>query len=240
MAINVVCPGCFKRFSVSDKFAGMKGPCPSCKTVIDIPKGTVKIQGAEDFEHGGRSATGKILLKPIERIQMDFDPTQAGKMSAAVVGVLLLTFFLGYSGLSVGILNLIGTLGLFLVSFPLVLFGNQVLRDREQLFMLTGRDLYQKVAVGALAYGLIWLLYEGTLWYLSADLVFTCIYFAVFACFGMLATHAILDINLGNALLHFLIFAVPTIVLRGLLGLGWLWFVTEPIRNGNLPPPPML
>ena len=37
MAIDVICPGCFKRFQVSDQFAGRSGPCPGCKTVITIP-----------------------------------------------------------------------------------------------------------------------------------------------------------------------------------------------------------
>jgi phage FluMu protein Com len=37
MAISIVCTGCKKRFSVSEKFAGLKGPCPNCKTVIQIP-----------------------------------------------------------------------------------------------------------------------------------------------------------------------------------------------------------
>ena len=38
MPIPVTCPGCLKRFSVADKFAGKQGPCPSCKKTITIPK----------------------------------------------------------------------------------------------------------------------------------------------------------------------------------------------------------
>ena len=38
MAIDIICPGCHKRFQVSDQFAGQKGPCPGCKTIIQIPK----------------------------------------------------------------------------------------------------------------------------------------------------------------------------------------------------------
>ena len=38
MAIDVICTGCHKRFQVSEEFAGRKGPCPECKTVIEIPK----------------------------------------------------------------------------------------------------------------------------------------------------------------------------------------------------------
>lgn len=240
MAINVVCPGCLKRFQVSDRFAGMKGPCPNCNTMIDIPKGKVKIHGAEDFEHGGRSATGRILLKPIERLDMDFNPARAGLIGLGVLAVFLVAFLVGRMSLSVSALNLIGTFGLLLTAFPLSLFGHQILREREQLFMLTGRELYWKAGLCALAYVLLWILYESTLWYMRADLLFTWVYFAIFAVLAMLAAHAILDMNLGNALLHCLIFAVSTMLLRGLIGLGWLWNVTEPVRHGTLPPPPVL
>ncbi|MBA62551.1 MAG: hypothetical protein CMJ76_09325 [Planctomycetaceae bacterium] len=37
MAIDVICTGCHKRFQVSEQFAGQKGPCPGCKTMIEIP-----------------------------------------------------------------------------------------------------------------------------------------------------------------------------------------------------------
>jgi len=38
MAIDVICTGCHKRFQVSEQFAGKKGPCPGCQTVIEIPR----------------------------------------------------------------------------------------------------------------------------------------------------------------------------------------------------------
>ena len=38
MAINVICPGCHTRFKVSDKYAGVEGPCPKCKVKIKIPE----------------------------------------------------------------------------------------------------------------------------------------------------------------------------------------------------------
>ena len=38
MAIDIICSGCFKRFQVSEQFAGRSGPCPGCATIIDIPK----------------------------------------------------------------------------------------------------------------------------------------------------------------------------------------------------------
>lgn len=42
MAIEVSCPSCKTKFTVSDKFAGKQGPCPKCKAPITIPKPEAK------------------------------------------------------------------------------------------------------------------------------------------------------------------------------------------------------
>ena len=235
MSINVVCPGCLKRFKVSDRFAGLKGPCPNCNTVIQIPKAAVKIHGAEEFDKGGKTSTGKLILKPISRLDMDFDPVRAGFIALGVLGVFLLALLIGNMTLSMGTRDFIGMIGLFLVAFPLSLFGYQVLRDREQLFVVTGVELYQQTAICAAAYAVLWILFETLAWYMRADEIFIWIYFAAFVCLAMLAAHAILDINTGNALLHSLIFFVPILFLRGLMGLGWLWIAAETLRRSSAP-----
>jgi hypothetical protein len=240
MAINVVCPGCLKRFQVSDRFAGLKGPCPNCNTIINIPKAAVKIHGAEEFDQGGKTVTGKLILKPISRLEMDFDPVYAVFCTIGVLIIYLLTHFINFLSFSAGIGNALGFIGIFLIAFPLSLFGYQVLRDREQLFMLTGIDLYKKTGICAAIYAVLWIIYEIFLWYMSADVLFVWVYFAAFAFLAMLATHAVLDINLGSALLHYLIFFVSILILRGTMGLGWLWIVTESIRKTSAPPPPIL
>lgn len=243
MAINVVCPGCLKRFQVSDRFAGMKGPCPNCNTVINIPKGKVKIHGAENFEQGGRTTTGKLILKPIDRIDMDFNPFTAGLFGLASLAVFLAAFFIGTLEWPMGSLDWIGAIGVFFVAFPLSLFGYLVLRDREALFVLTGVELYQKVGICALVYAVLWIIFECLAWYMRADEVFIWLYFAVFAFLSMLATHAVLDMNIGTALLHYLVFFVPVLILRGVIGLGWLWNVTAEVMRpdgSSAPPPPVL
>lgn len=235
MAIHVVCPGCLKRFQVSDRFAGMKGPCPNCNTVINIPKASVKIHGAEEFDRGGKSATGKLLLKPIERLDMDFHPARSGLIALGVLVVFLLALLVGNLSFPTGTRNLIGVLGLFLIAFPLSLFGYLVLRDREQLFMLSGLDLYRQTGICAGVYAVLWILFESFAWYMSADEIMIWVYFAAFACVAMLIAHAVLDINVGQGLLHYLIFFVPVLILRGMLDLGWLWIATEAVRK-NVPP----
>ncbi|MCA9246062.1 MAG: hypothetical protein KDA42_03075, partial [Planctomycetales bacterium] len=76
MPIHVICPGCHARFSVSEKFAGKKGPCPKCKKEIQVPAATeeVKIHAPEHSEVGAKSAGGKLVLKPIERQETKVKP----------------------------------------------------------------------------------------------------------------------------------------------------------------------
>ena len=66
MPIQVTCPNpkCLTRFSVADKYAGQKGPCPKCKTVITIPKkeDEVVIHTPVHSEAGGADASGRKVL----------------------------------------------------------------------------------------------------------------------------------------------------------------------------------
>jgi len=223
MSINVVCPGCLKRFQVGDRYAGQKGPCPNCNTIINIPKAEVKIHAPDEFAQGGKTAQGKSILKPIARIDMDFNPTRAVLVTGGTLVVVLLAWLLGRMELSVGTRDLIGIVGLFLIGFPLSLFGYYVMRDREELFVLTGEELNKKAAICAAAYAGLWILYEAFSWYMSADIIFVWVYFAVAVAFAMFVAHVVFDVNPGQATLHALIFYVPVLFLRGIMGLGWLW-----------------
>ena len=57
MPIQVICPGCHARFTVSDKFGGKEGPCPKCKQKIKIPEAVA--QAAMD---------SGVAAKPIENM----------------------------------------------------------------------------------------------------------------------------------------------------------------------------
>ena len=77
MPISVVCPGCKARFSVSEKFAGKKGPCPKCKAVILVPNAPaeeVKIHVPEQFASGGKDSKGRAVSKPILREETKLKP----------------------------------------------------------------------------------------------------------------------------------------------------------------------
>lgn len=95
MTISVVCPGCKKRFGVSDKFAGQKGPCPSCKTVIQIPaKGEDVVIHAPEGA-GPKDSKGTAVFKPILREETRFDPKIAGAIAATVLVVFVIAWVIG-------------------------------------------------------------------------------------------------------------------------------------------------
>ncbi|GHT34281.1 hypothetical protein FACS189427_01300 [Planctomycetales bacterium] len=241
MPINVVCPGCLKRFKVSDRFAGMKGPCPNCNSLINIPKTAVKIHGAEEFDKGGKTVTGKLILKPLEHLDMDFNPAKAGICLIGVSAVFIIALLIGSMNLSRSTLDIIGGAALIFIAFPVSLFGYLILRDREDLFMLTGSDLYKKAGLCAAVYSAVWILFECTAWYTSANEYIIWFYFIAFAVAAAAAAHGILDINFGSALLHFLIFFVAVLFLRWAIGLDWIWVIDTVINhNRNLPPAPIL
>ncbi|MGL4594000.1 MAG: hypothetical protein ACRCUY_04635 [Thermoguttaceae bacterium] len=222
MAIHVICPGCMKRFQVSDRFAGQTGPCPNCNSVITIPKASVTIHGGEEFASGGKTSSGKLLLKPISRLNVDFDPVRAGWYTLATLVFLLLTYFVGTFSMSLAIRDTIGVIGVILVAFPLSFFGYFVMREVETLFIPTGMDLYQLIGRCAIAYVAIWILFETFAWYMSANFISIWIFLGIFVIFASLASHALLDIEFDKAFFHALIFFFALIILRAAFGLGWI------------------
>jgi hypothetical protein len=96
MAIHVICPGCHARFSVSEKFGGKQGPCPKCKTVITIPKASeeVKIHAPDDYG-GAKSATGQLVLKPIERSVTKLSTTWVLAIGAVTIITIGVAFMIG-------------------------------------------------------------------------------------------------------------------------------------------------
>lgn len=240
MAINVVCPGCLKRFQVSERFAGQKGPCPSCNTIIAIPKEQVKVHVPEEFSAGGKTVKGGQILKPIERVGGGFVWSHFLYASLIVLAVLIVAVLLGRIGISRTLLDGLGVIGTFGVAFPIAIYGYLTIRDREELFIWTGMDLYRRAAYCASAYGMLWIVLEMVLWYTSAgnDPYFRWFFIAVFVGFSILAVHVILDFDLMRGLLHYSIFFLAIVLLRGLLGLGWIWEVI--VKAGAVPPPPVL
>ena len=238
MSINVVCPGCYKRFQVSEQFAGKRGPCPNCKTLIDIPKEEVKIHTPDEFVSGGKTIKGRTILQPLTRLSTDL---KAKDMVFSVVGLLLvlgLAMLFPSFGLGLGLLNIIGFIGLFLIVFPLVYFGQRLLKDGDDLVQSDSVDILRKCAICGGAYAFLWVCFEFLSKYMGADGLFIWVYLVPFALFSMFVAHVVFDLDFARGLFHYLIFFVPVILLRGLMGLGWIWNAAFEITSGSGTPPP--
>jgi len=211
MSILVVCPGCRKRFTVSDKFAGQSGPCPNCKKIIKVPEKSqeVKVHAPEEFASGGRSVDGQLVTKPISRAKVHFNPVMV-------------------AGISAGVDLVLRAVGLLLISPPLVVAGYSFLRDDEKV-PYRGRELYVRAAICGLAYVVLWAFFSYALnYYMTGEIWNWAVILPLLVVAGALGPFALLDMDFGSAALHYAFYLLVTIVLRWLGGMGWIWELTRP------------
>jgi hypothetical protein len=235
MAIEVTCPGCQKRFKVSDQFAGKKGPCPQCKTVITIPeKGPEVIIHAPDTE-GPKDSSGRPVLRPLRRKETKLTGALiggiVGGILAAVVGaaVVRIAFPVGQDGPSVG-RQIVLALGALVLGPPLVLGGYAFLRDQE-LEPHRGRSLWLRVGICTAVYAIIWGAYAFVPPAMNIDLEAWVLLLIVpfMVVVGALTAYAALDLTIGSAAMHYGLYLIATIVLCLVAGVQ-LFEMTTPSR----------
>jgi hypothetical protein len=226
MPINVTCPGCMKRFTVADKFAGQTGPCPNCKQKITIPKleDQVIIHAPEHSEAGAVGAGGRHVLKTYKRKDTKFRPL----VFTGVAGFVLVALLVALVLRSAGEVSLpIKIAAAFLLGPPIAWAGYTFLRDPE-LEAYGGTA----VAIRALACGLVFALLWGIFWFLG-ERFFGATAFArgleiwqmvvliipVFAA-GTLAAYASFDLDPGSAFFHCALYFAVTVLLRLVAGLA--------------------
>jgi hypothetical protein len=220
MPIQVICPGCHKRFAVSDKFAGQKGPCPHCKTVIQIPEKSeeVVVHAPDDF--GPKDAKGTGVLKPIARKEAKFSTTTAILIGVAVITVVVLAFVLR-STKGPTLYWILGS-GAVLLGPPLALAGYLFLRN-DELEPHRGRSLLVRALICGLAYAALWglyalgiqLVYDGE----SLEMYSLLFVAPVFVAIGGGIAFATLDLDYGSGLMHYAFYLVTTIILQMIMGL---------------------
>lgn len=232
MPISVICPGCHARFQVSEKFGGRQGPCPKCKTIINIPKESEQVKIAEPEDYGGAKDTkGKLVLKPIEREEAKFNTNAAVAIGAACLVTLGLAWILGRSApvVEVGVGTAVHTvrevswlvlaLGAVIVAPPLVLAGYSFLRE-DELEPYRGAALWIRTLVCSAVYAGLW----GAYAFLSAKGYLNGAQSWLFAgppiiAVGAGAGYATLDLEFGSAVFHYGLYLGVTIVLRLVMGL---------------------
>jgi len=221
MPINVTCPGCLSRFTVNEKFAGKKGPCPKCKNIIEIPKAEeqVVVHAPEHSELGARDAGGKLVLKPIERTESKIDPLLvagfiAGSLLALVVALVLR---------NLEDKTVLLAMGAVVVAPPLCWGGYLMLRDDEELEPFRGAGLWIRVAVCSLLYAGLWGAFDYAWFYLfhdePAEIWNVALLAPVFLALGGGAAMACFDFEFGNGFFHYSLYVLVTILLRLVMGL---------------------
>jgi hypothetical protein len=225
MPISVVCPGCKARFSVSEKFAGKKGPCPKCKVVITIPeppKEEVKLHVPEQFAAGGKDSKGRPVLKPIARVETKFKPVAAVAIGGAATLALVIALAIRFAGIENKLPVIV--IGLAIISGPLAWAAYTFLRD-DELEPYRGRALILRVGLCGLAYAVLWAAY----WPLPAYGVLTgeawqWVFIApVFISLGAAVAWATLDLDFASAAMHYCFFLLVCLALRFALGMPPLW-----------------
>jgi hypothetical protein len=234
MAISVVCPSCFKRFHVSDKFAGKSGPCPKCKAIIQVPAAEVIVHAPEEFASGGRTVAGKLATRPIARTEVKLQPLTAAIIAALAILIVLAAWAGGRLHLFdtdtlTGQLALKGyvfaALGLLVVSPLLVIAPYTFLRD-EELEPYRGKALYVRAGACALGYAVLWAMLGYVIGMVSPDEPWSWVFIGPpFLAVGGLIPLATLDLDYGSGFFHYSFYLLATILLRWIAGMGWVWDV---------------
>ncbi len=226
MSILIVCPGCKKSFNVDDKFAGKTGPCPKCKTKITIPekKAEVKVHAPDEFAGGGKGVTGKLLLKPIARREVQIKPVVAAVIGGGVVAAILWALVVRFVAAdAVSLRYLLIGVGLLLVSPPLAVAAYTFLRD-DELEAHRGTQLYIRAAVCAVIYMILWAVFAyvktrmGTI-----ELPFWMLVAPPFLGVGAATGKFAFDLETSNGFFHYAFYVIVTMILGAIAGVGSVW-----------------
>lgn len=223
MPIPVTCPSCHARFQVSDKFAGKKGPCPKCKKPISIPKLDQQVK-IDDRAHGGtKDATGKLILKPISRKETRLSKGALAGIIVGVVAAFALAFAVGtmYEDKAEIPWFLLAPAA-FLIAPPLAIAGYAFLRN-DELEPYHGVDVIVRALACSAGYLALWLAYYFLvpLEYrrLGDEPILGGIVILPFLAVGAIIALAAFDLDIGNAVMHYMVYVIACILLA--LTMGW-------------------
>jgi hypothetical protein len=216
MPINITCPGCLSRFTVSDKFAGKKGPCPKCKKEIQVPEKSEEIVIHAPVDDSPKDSTGKAILKPIRREEKPLNKLAVIGGSVLAVVVLLVAVVVRFTTDSPpALLLVLGTIG---IAPPLVLLAYNVLLD-DELEGYDGNELWVRVGICSAVYAATWGIYVFLSYYFEnktvADtpIIQMGIYMIIMGVIGSLAALATLELEFGQSVLHYLFYFGCTLIL---------------------------
>ena len=231
MPISVTCPGCLSRFTVSDKYAGKTGPCPKCKKDLVVPDKNQEVV-IRAPEVGAKDSKGVSVLKPLKRAEFKLSTQEI--IVAAVLGVVSLSMAIfarvGFSEPPWYLL----ALGVLALAFPLAWVGYSFFHD-DELEEYSGKERSTRVGVCALIFsvtwGLYWFLahYMGSKTLADVDSVQFAVFLVIMFAVGTLGSLAAMELDFGQALLHFAMYFAVTFLLAMIAGVQ----ISEPMSSGK-------
>ncbi len=237
MAIQVTCPGCLARFTVSDKYAGKKGPCPKCKKEIVVPDKSQEVVIHAPETEGPKDSKGVSVLKPIKREELKVTPLQIG--IAVGIAVISIAVAIGVRVATESPPVPILALGAIALAFPSSWVGYRFLRD-DELGGYMGNELNIRVAACAAIFSATWGLYWFLAYYLgNATLatvsgLFFAVLLVVMAGVGTVGSLASLELEFAQSLLHYVLYLGATLLLAIMCGVE----LAEPLSSGETKPKP--
>src|SRR5262245_26480499 len=230
MAIDVTCPGCKTRFQVSDKFAGKKGPCPKCKTTIEIPSAKDQIVIHAPEPTGPVDKSGKAVLEPIFREEVSLAPPVIFGIVASVIVITAMAFVIRFQELPTK--EFFAIVGSVLLAPPLAFAGYTFLRDQEAA-PHRGMELVMRLIAPSIVYPLTWGLYWAVFAYFGYDakhapeLMALIVAAAAMTTLGAVTAQASLELEFGQAAMHYALYLAATVILRLIMGMSAYWNITH-------------
>ncbi len=226
------------RFSVSDKYAGKKGPCPKCKKEIVVPDESQVVVIHAPETSGPKNSQGVAVLNPIRRKEFRVGWKMligAGVGALTVIGLAIWVRLSGSpppSGLLVA--------GAIAVAPPIVMLAYTFLRD-DELEGYTGREYLVRTAICSLVFSLTWLLYYAIALYLDnkslADVpvIQMAVLMVGMIAIGTVASLATLELEFGQAAMHYLTYFAATFFLCLIMGIELAEPLAKPNPNAKTP-----
>lgn len=218
MAIAVTCPSCLKRFSVSDKFAGKSGPCPSCQKTIKIPEKVDEVVIHAPDEAAPKDSKGRSILKPIRRTEVNLSLPVI--LAAALSTLVIFGLALGF-GISGGAPTALLAISAVVLAVPLVFVGYWFLHD-DELDGFKGRELWIRCGVCALIFAAAWAVYIYVPAYLNdgdpVNGIQIVMLIPIMVAIGAAASVLTLELEVLQGVLHYALYLGITFMLAWLAG----------------------
>lgn len=213
--IRVTCPHCFKRYEVSEKFAGKEGPCPNCKKTIRVPALDEQVVIHEKESFGGvKDTAGRLVFEPIKREDAKFSPVVLSIVVVAAILVLAIAFLVrGMDDASKTPILVIGSLAL---AFPLV-YGAYWFTRNDELEAFAGSDLWIRVSLCSVAFAAIWGIYAFLIPYIGIqpdEFPYLLLLVSIALAAGSFAAMGSFEVDFIIGFMIYATYLIVTIVLR--------------------------